>query len=63
MIELLDMEVLSWVILHALCALIGGNILDNANKARVGVLLGALLGLLGLIFVVLICQWEQEKHV
>lgn len=63
MIDFLNMEVLSWIILHSLCGLIGGTILGNTNKAKTGFLLGALLGLLGLIFVVLICQWEQEKHI
>jgi uncharacterized membrane protein YeaQ/YmgE (transglycosylase-associated protein family) len=63
MIELLNMDVLSWIILHLLCGLIGGTILGDSNKTKVGVLLGVLLGLLGLIFVVMICQREHEKHV
>jgi uncharacterized membrane protein YeaQ/YmgE (transglycosylase-associated protein family) len=63
MTEFLNMELLSWIILHSVCGLIGGTVLGDTNKAKLGVLLGALLGLLGLIFVVLICQREQEKHI
>jgi uncharacterized membrane protein YeaQ/YmgE (transglycosylase-associated protein family) len=63
MIEHLNVVVLSWIILNSVCGLIGGAILGNSNKAKIGVLLGVLVGPLGLIIAVLICQWEQEKHI
>jgi uncharacterized membrane protein YeaQ/YmgE (transglycosylase-associated protein family) len=63
MIEFLSIELFSWIILNSVCGLIGGNILGVSNKAKLGVLLGVMLGPLGLVIVVLICQREQVKRI
>ena len=62
MYEFLTMEILSWILLLSFCALIGGTILGKINKEKLGALLGFMLGPLGLIIVVLICQWEEAKQ-
>ena len=63
MIELLNMEVVSWIILNSLSGFFGGAILGDSNKTKIGVALGVLLGPLGLILAVLICQWEQNQKI
>ena len=61
--EFMNLEMLSWILLLSICALIGGTILGKIKKEKLGILLGLMLGPLGLIVVVLICQWEEGKQI
>ena len=62
MIELIGFTIFPWILLNALCALIGGIILKHTGRAVTGNFLGAILGPVGLFVVVLICQWEEAKN-
>jgi uncharacterized membrane protein YeaQ/YmgE (transglycosylase-associated protein family) len=62
MIEFFSNTVFPWVLLNSVCGLIGGMILSDVKKTGVGILIGAILGLIGLFVVVLICQWERAKQ-
>ena len=61
MIELLIYTIIPWAFLNSVCGLLGSIILSNFNRRNMGVVLGMLLGPIGLIIVVLICQWERER--